>query len=326
MLKKYSNRQDGNVQIIILGSANESTAIAYKQLGLPVSVLVTSFMQEFSCGHTSPHDIPDQFELEILLSKSKVYWAFPDIDEFDSEETYCLYLDWIKEYQHKYKNIENFHSINFDLYGWKSDLPTITPSDCVFFGCSFTQGVGLENPTEQSYTKLVSDYYNARCINLGKGGTSNYRSFDLLSQIDFYQEQRVILQITFPERLRYVDENYNINDLVFSNSLGKKHSRSLIEVYNKNYLLYELIIKLKTFIKLARSKKLKFVFWLMDYKNKELFSKKDQLYFYEYPEFIPACLIQDYMIDLGTDNLHPGPESQKLIADAIIDHMNRIYQ
>lgn len=316
------------MRIIILGSANETTSIAYKQLGLPESILVTSTVQEFSCGHTSPHDIPDQTELENLLSRSRVYWAFPEIAEFDSEEIYYFYLDWIKGYQSKYNNIENFNSITFDPYNWKSQLPILKANDCVFIGCSFTEGIGLNNPPEESYTKLVSNYYGANCVNLGKNGSSNYRSFDLISQLDFYQEQRVILQITMPARLRYIDENKKICDLMLSfpwtKGLQQTHSRALIDVYNKNYLLYQLIVKLRTFIKLARAQKLKFIFWLIDYKT-DTFSKKEQLCFFEYPEFVPAQLMQNYLVDRGNDGLHPGAESQKLIANAIIDHMNKLY-
>jgi len=324
-VKKYLNKQDGNVRIIILGSASEITSVAYKQLGLPESVLVTSTVQEFTCGHTSPHDIPEQAELENLLSSSRVYWAFPNVDEFDSEDVYYYYLDWVKEYQYKYRNIENFDSITFDPYNWKPHVPVLKANDCVFIGCSFTEGIGLDEPSEESYTKLVSDYYGANCVNLGKGGSSNYRSFDLLSQLDFHQEQQVILQITLPARLRYVDEDKKIHDIILSSTLPHTYSRALIDVYNKNYLLYQLIVKLRTFVKLAREKKLKFIFWLIDYKTDKAFSKKEQLCFFEYPEFVPARLMQNFLVDFGTDGLHPGPESQKLIANGIIDHMNKLY-
>lgn len=103
-------------------------------------------------------------------------------------------------------------------------------------------------------------------------------------------------------------------------------SRSLLDIYHKDFLFYELMVKLRLVLQIARSKKLKFVFWLVDYKNPKIYSLEDQMYFYDFPEFIPRHLIENYLVDQGTDNLHPGIESNKIMAESVINYMNQIYE
>jgi lysophospholipase L1-like esterase len=90
--------------------------------------------------------------------------------------------------------------------------------------------------------------------------------------------------------------------------------------------MYDFLVKIRMMIKFAREKKLKFVFWLVDYKEiRNAYSKEDQMCFYEYPEYIPFYAMHDYTVDLAPDNGHPGVKSNQNIAKAVIDHIERIY-
>jgi len=309
------------MKTLILGTTHENTSTAYLNLNLPASELVTSSTQEFTTGHTAPANFATEIELEkFMASCNRVFWAFPEHTEFDSIETLYHYLNWLKEYQYKYKNIVNFGDIEFDPYNWRESVPVLQNNDAVFVGCSFTEGVGLVDPDNESYTALVAKSLGLNCVNLGKGGSSNYRIFDVLNQLNFCKNQTVVVQLTIPERVRYVDDNLKTHEYVTS-QLPKHHaiiSSHYDSIRHTNRMLNQ-------FLKFAREKKLKFVFLLIDYKG-SAYTLNDQLYYYNLPEFVPPTLIENYIVDVATDKIHPGVESQKLIADAIIKHYRRTYE
>jgi len=312
------------MKILLLGSNDISLSVAYKKFNLSESTLVTSADQVYKIGHTSRKEFLADSELEKVLSFADiVYWAFPDILEFNDKDEYYTHLNWIKNYQLKYKNIKNFEDIEFDPYGWNTSLPKLSINDAVFLGCSFTAGIALQGRKNNRYAEIVSATFNKNCINLAQPGGSNSKLIDIFGQLDFVEGQLVVLQLTGLERLRYVTDNKNPVDIMFS---VVHNPRDFLKIYNKDFLFYELLVKLRMVITIAREKKLKFVFWLNEYKNPEIYSLEDQMYFYAYPEFVPKSLMENYLVDFGTDNLHPGIESNKIIADVITNYIKQIYE
>jgi hypothetical protein len=314
------------MRILFLGSNHENTAKAYQNFNVDASVLVNSINQVYSIGHTSRQEFSSDSELEEILSAADlVFWTFPKETEFLNLNEFVTLLEWLKKYQLKYGNIKNFQEIKFDLYRWNDILPTLTDNDIVFLGCSFTAGTALPGPVNNRYANIVAKHFKKNCVNLSMGGGSNSRSFDIFGQLDFQKNQIVVLQLTGLERLRYIDDNKNKKDMMFT-SLNKQDIEAFTKIYHKDFLFYELLSRLKISIRYAREKELRLVFWLIDYKNKELFSLEDQTYFYNFPEFVPGFLLADYLVDFGIDNLHPGIQSNRIIADALITHIENIYE
>ena len=44
------------------------------------------------------------------------------------------------------------------------------------------------------------------------------------------------------------------------------------------------------------------------------------------PEFVPASRMENYILDSGTDNIHPGIQSNKFIADTLIEYIENVYK
>jgi hypothetical protein len=310
-------------KILILGSNHDNTAVAYKKFGLPQSTLVNSVSLEFQVGHTARQDFCTDHDLEQVLKKAdKVFWADSDWQEFNSKEIYYEFLEWLKKYQHSHGNIVNFNQIKVDPYRWKSQLPELTANDMVFLGCSFTAGAGLSD-SNTHYASILAKHFHKNKINLSQPGGSNYRSFDIFSQLDFHPGQLVVLQLTELARLRYCSDDKLLQEIPLASS--KSTTSAMLELYNDNFLLYEQLVQLRLVIKLAREKNLRLIFWLIDYKDKNLYSKECQMYFYEFKEFIPAYAIENFIVDLAEDKVHPGIESNRILATAIIQHIERTY-
>ena len=300
------------MSVIIVGSNHTNTANYYKKLGLSSSVLVTGINHKELIGHTCIQDIPDYNQLEIVLKNAdEVYWAESNKDEFYDDSSYYDFLNWLKDYNLKNHNVKNFKLIKFDNYSWTKNLTT-NPDQAVFLGCSFTAGIGLSN-SKTHYAAIVANHFGKQLLNLGVPGGSNNLIFDQFTQLNFHPGQIVVLQFTLLERIRYCNTN-------------KQLTQSMLEVYHKDFLFYELLVKIRAIITIARLQKLKLVFWLIDYKHEDKYSKLDQTYFYDLPEFVPYSWMANYLVDFAEDNAHPGIESNKNIANTLINYMETIYE
>lgn len=318
------------VKSIIIGSNHKNTAEYYKKINLEKSTLITSTDQIFFVGHTAIHDIPNLQDLEIVLKQcDDVYWAECSITEFFDNDSYYNFLEWLRTYNLTYKNVKNFNKIKFDPFRWNIYLPTTTIQDMIFFGSSTTTGAGISNPGDQ-YVNLVSKYFNKNPVNLPQLTDTvgnNDKSFDWFFQFNFVPQQLVVLHLAPLWRIRYCTENKQLVDMLLAQSPLSPHiTKNIIEVYTKEFLLYNLYTKTRAIIKYARLQKLKFVFLLDDYKRGSI-TEEDQRYFYEFPEYLPSAeLKNDMFLDFGTDNMHPGIKSNAAIADHIINHIEKLYK
>ena len=177
------------------------------------------------------------------------------------------------------------------------------------------------------YANVVSSYFGKKILNLSQPGGSNSLIFDKFFQLDLRPGQLVVLQLTGLDRLHYCDVKKKLNRLLLSTSpIEKNLHQAMLEVYHKDFLFYELLCKVRAIITVARAQKLKLVFWLADYKHNQIYSKLDQLYFYDMPEFVPASWMENYMIDAAEDNCHPGIKSNKNISETLIKYIESIYE
>jgi len=309
-------------KILIVGSNAQSTSTFYKKLGLQTSQLVTKPTQDYDIGHTSIQDVVDYCVFEILLgSATKVFWAHPSEKEFYDSDSFIDFLNWFRDYQTVYKNVVNFYEIKFDRYQWRDQIPKLTNDDMVFFGCSHTAGVGLSTP-DTRYANQVAKYFNKNSVNLAEPGGSNSWIFNKFVQTQFLPGQMVVVQLTGISRLKYVNEDRKVSNVLLSHP--NIMTKSMIEVYNDRYLFYNLLYQVTAMVELARSKKLKMVFWLWNYKGE--YTKEDQTYFYDMPEFVPASLLENFAIDVAEDNIHFGIKSNQNISSKIIEYMKKIYE
>lgn len=314
------------MKILLLGSNHLNTSTAYKSFDLPQSTLVDSVNQEYQIGHTARQEFDSDEELELVLSTAdRVYWVFPNESEFSSLHEYYVMLEWIKQYSSRHNNIYNLQDIQVDPYQWDASVPNLTADDAIFFGCSFTEGVGIPQK-EQKWANLVARHFGKNCINLGRAGSSNQYAFDLISNIELVPGQIVVWQLTHLDRFVYCDEDRQLQHIILSTHINHKKHRSMVDILTLQQMMYELRSKVNMVVKMCRAAKAKFVFWPIDYKDLSTFAFTDLLYFYHFPEFIPAFKLQDFIVDVGTDGIHPGLKSNEIISQAVIDHIERLYQ
>lgn len=219
--------------------------------------------------------------------------------------------------------------MNLDPLSIKSTPVIVTDNDIAFLGCSYTAGTSLPN-TATRYSTLVSQQYNKKEINLAKGGVGNYRNFDLFGQTMFEPGSVLILQLTELSRVRWYDNR------IIDQQLSVKPDKLLMHVYNDKFLIYDLIRQLRIIVKYCRSTQIKLVIWSnASLGNTELDTVLEQ-YLSEFPEYLYLNKRighpDSYRVDNGLDGAnqelgvgHPGPESNKIIAQQVIEQYNKLY-
>jgi hypothetical protein len=318
--------------IIIVGSNHANTAKYHNTLGLPASVLVTEIDHGQLIGHTCIQDVPDFGVLEtILKNANEVYWAESSEDEFYDADSYYDFLYWLQLYNLKYKNVKNFQTIVFDPYKWNFDLPELTDNDMVFLGGSVTAGVGLSS-MDTCYTNKMAKYFEKNPVNLAlmftntrfSGIGNNDKTFDIFTSLKFVPNQLVVILLTPFDRIRYCDENKQLTDIQLSQYTGK-NLIELIEIFNRPYIFYKTLLQIKAMLQIARSKGIRLVICLDDYKIDQE-RQIEQLYFYNFKEVVPKTLLQNYLVDFGNDNVHPGVTSHDILATTMIKYIENIYE
>jgi hypothetical protein len=95
----------------------------------------------------------------------------------DTKEKYQANLKTKRSQLEKYNWIDQTFTYKFNSEGFRCDEFEENQDCAVFFGCSFTMGIGL--PIETVWTSLVAKKLKLKCYNLGIGGGSCDTAFRL---------------------------------------------------------------------------------------------------------------------------------------------------
>jgi len=73
-------------------------------------------------------------------------------------------------------------------------------SRLIAFGCSHTEGEGVQDPSTQSWPAYLARYLGVECVNLGKGGASNKFIQHAVHTFNFQPDDIVVILWTYPVR------------------------------------------------------------------------------------------------------------------------------
>ena len=211
----------------------------------------------------------------------------------------------------------------------EAEVVNATENDVVILGCSYSAGTNLQS-TAVRYSTQVATQLNKNEINLAKGSTGNYRSFDLFGQITFQPGASLILQVAELSRVRWY------NNRIIDQQLSVKPSKELLEVYTDKFLIYDLIRQLRVIVNSCRAQQIRLVIWSNASLGNTELDLVLETYLSKFPEYIYLTkkinLPESYRVDNAHDGAnrelgagHPGPESNKIIAQQVIEHYNKLY-
>ena len=192
-------------------------------------------------------------------------------------------------------------------------------SRLIAFGCSYTWGVGLPGdglfPSNVSWPALVAKELNLKLINKGEPAASNTEILYEVLNFDYKTTDTIVIMWTHTYR-----------DLIFSKwgarfkSLRKRFSASK---------------KDRSWQKLMNATDYNTKSWMCIH-HADLFLKSKNLKYLHYPfsihelskytikklEISNFCRDGMFLLDKGTDNLHPGIQSHKATSENIVKVLN----
>lgn len=84
----------------------------------------------------------------------------------------------------------------------------------VVFGCSITEGCGLENPEQERWSQLLSEYLNLELVNNGIVAGSNKLITHSIANFEFKYDDLVIVQWTFKDRTSILKSKDEYNNCI----------------------------------------------------------------------------------------------------------------
>ena len=202
------------------------------------------------------------------------------------------------------------------------------------FGCSFTYGEGLsdclnyksdtgehmpKHPSKYAYPALLGKMLGKKVVNFGRPGCSNRYIANKILDTDISKKDVVVILWTQFDRSVIFTEDYLHNrkdEYIIHPNMNTKLVRNY---YKHIHNPYNSFIESVEAINLANYK-LKKHSHVFNFKATSRFHATAD---YPYPKWNRINLIDQplYYLDYADDNDHPGPESQKLIAENMLKYI-----
>ena len=272
------------------------------------SILLTDRTQ--SLTQSRYHTSLGELSVRDIITVAKLFDCVEFVPEnFNPHEAIFNETQLLLTYLSHYILVKNFTPVpplTFTNFPTINDSPE-TPVLWVF-GCSHSAGVGLVHNKDR-YSEIVADQLNTPLNLIAKAGTSLHWSLRHLVAADIQEHDYVIWQVTMPGRVSLFD-----GDNVIETILSRTNNRHLLEVYTEHQTYFTHLSLLWIGVNYLRAKNVKFRVVTME-PNPDIQYRTEYL---KYPEY---CYVPDYWVDYGTDGGHAGPLSNKLLASAIVDHI-----
>ena len=283
-------------------------------------------------AYTSISDLPGLSEFASLLRQADtIVYAPPmnhqwsDLKRGDSRQRY-----WTEFYLtacsfNKNKTIINFvpqvpKISNTTIDQRKTDKPQLWVA-----GCSITFGVGVDD--SQRYSDLLASKLDMEFSLLAIPGASIAWNVDQLLRSDIKKGDIVVLGITSSSRYSYYDVDSDLMRYITTTTrdIHIDHAPKIKDIITNKFLIdYNLvynsincILQLVNFCK-KNNAKLILAGILANLELAIHFKNLDNYIQFDYTYSVNE---HDRFLDVGTDNLHPGPEMHKWYAEKIFENL-----
>lgn len=187
----------------------------------------------------------------------------------------------------------------------EQSVPTPTEPNIWVFGCSLSAGVGVDK--NELYSTQLGQSVGLPVTTVAKIGSSTRWSLRQLLNADLQAGDIVIWQLTTIERFTVKILNTWPKEVML-----KDQSREIILSTTDEQLWFDQISLVEYGVKYLRSIGIKFYMVSLDSKSPVLDRCLEQ--YTRYPEY---CYVPDWQVDIGTDGLHPGPNSHHLLYQSL---------
>lgn len=292
--------------------------------------------QHQGVAYTSLSDLPNENEFAKLFREADTIVYSPPLNDkwSDGKAEKSMQKKWTEHYLTVFSFVDHKKIINFNA---KKDINDVTvPLEdvrkvdskqlwCV--GCSFTYGVGVD--IEQRYSDILSNKLDLPLSSLSASGSSILWAADQILRSDVRPDDTLVWGITTSNRFPYYDKgtkqvtrlNLTTYPILCKEIPQLKYviSEKFLTDFNLTFLAINQILQVVT---LCRTKNIKLVLAGLLPGN-EFASYLTNLPEYFHLEGHFGLKQTDLYLDLGTDNLHPGPKMHQWYADNIFSWLTK---
>lgn len=269
--------------------------------------------------------LPDIGDLELFnrlcLSSEEIFYHPPKKWSDDKIRYWTEIILWNAN---QYKLVHGLPLTPFEKLLIESAQPiqrrSDTKSQLWTVGCSITAGIGVKN--QESWPFLVAQNLAIPYSNLAKGSSNIIWASNQICQSPIKPGDLVFWGLTGHPRISYIDEDSN--RLLFINSHSSfenlKYDKKLfIEILDSATLLYHNVMAIRNVYNFCTRLGARLVIlglmhdWDSVYKTYQIKNFKQY-----------QCWPEKY-IDLGNDNLHPGPKEHQRMASEFLKFYRYLY-
>jgi len=194
----------------------------------------------------------------------------------------------------------------------------------VTFGCSNTQGQGLENPKEEVWGAVLASHLGRVLVNVGKQGASNKYIAYSIEQFNFLPNDLVIISWSFLNRYSIIhdpkdfDENEFVTDILPSHAIEDETSGVYYYLFHNDYdsnFLNKAFIDYSIDLLLYKQVEFKQIYWSRDESTRCNCRHKRTNTFPFF--FVP--FYDNY--PRGIDNAHMGKKGNRALGYAMYNHI-----
>jgi hypothetical protein len=207
------------------------------------------------------------------------------------------------------KEITNFTNTECEVFVENKEIYTRPDAPVLWvFGCSHSYGTGLRD-NEQRYAELVAEGLGLPLKLVARPGGSMQWTLRHIVNAAIEPRDFVIWQIINPPRTSYFNGKH-VEEICFSHT----KNRHLLEVYTDEQIYFTHLSTINIGVRYLRAMQSQFMLISLDHNNEYQF----RMEYSKYPEYYYCS---DFAVDLGTDNLHYGPLSNKQLAITLLNHI-----
>jgi len=191
-------------------------------------------------------------------------------------------------------------------------------------GCSITHGVGVD--PSQRYGQLLADELNLPCSFLTRVGSAIDWSSDQILRSDIRTGDTVVWGLTSTERLTYIHDQELLHGITAKSYIINKQLEKIVSATTllSQNTFYQHMYSINRVINFCKTTKVKLVIVGLLTSAACLRHLTNTPFFYPYPyppdftDFNSKFVNFLNFADIGTDNLHPGPEQHSLYKNFIL--------
>lgn len=273
--------------------------------------------------YTSIGDLDGLYQFSIVLEQATDIIYSPPV-KWSHEDLKTWTIDYISAFANKkvVKGLELSEAADKSTMLGLMDTRKTTGQQLWAAGCSITAGIGVDG--SERYGQLLSNQLQMPVSFLARLGASITWTVDQILRSDIQKDDIVVFGLTYLQRFPYFKDNkirhVNISTYETDPTFNQEVDISFLD---SQQLIYQAVTGIHQVINFCEKIRARLI--LVQLLGRGLENYLHQCSYYQMLACQHGRTKEDLFIDIGSDNIHPGPLMHKWYCDQILYKYQTIY-